>query len=72
MAKTIAAQFDKKDLSALKGLTKDELTSELQSARKELFVLSMKKDLGELKQTHLLRSMRKYIAQVSTFLTSAL
>lgn len=72
MAKKSIAQFEKKTLSTLKELEKNELLDELQSARKEFYVLSMKKELGELKQTHILRSMRKYIAQVSTFLASAL
>ena len=35
-------------------------------------LLEMKKELGELKQTHLVKNGRKYIAQVSTFLASSL
>jgi ribosomal protein L29 len=60
-----------KSLADLKSLNKAELNSELQSARKELYVLTMKKELGELKQSHLVKKSRKYIAQISTFLTSA-
>ena len=61
-----------KSLSELKNLSKTELQSELQTARRDLYVLAMKKELGELKQSHLMKKGRKYIAQISTFLTSAL
>ncbi len=71
--KKIAAvtSLTSKSLADLKSLNKAELNSELQSARKELYVLTMKKELGELKQSHLVKKSRKYIAQISTFLTSA-
>ncbi|MBP9779124.1 50S ribosomal protein L29 [Candidatus Gracilibacteria bacterium] len=65
------ASLSLKSLADLKTLNKAELTTELQSAQKELYVLTMKKELGELKQSHLMKKSRKYIAQVSTFLTSA-
>lgn len=65
------ASLTSKSLGDLKSLNKAELTTELQSARKELYVLTMKKELGELKQSHLMKKSRKYIAQISTFLTSA-
>ena len=60
-----------KTLEELKTLSAGELQTELQSARKNLYVLTMKKALGELKQSHLMKAQRKYIAQISTFLTSA-
>lgn len=60
-----------KTLTDLRGLDRSELQTELESARRELYILSMKQQLGELKQTHQMKAQRKYIAQVSTFLTSA-
>lgn len=67
--KTVGSQ---KALADLKKLDRSDLQAELLSAKKELFVLTMKKDLGELKQTHMIRSTRKYIARISTFLSSSL
>lgn len=60
-----------KSLADLKSLSKTELQTELTSARRDLYILTMKKELGELKQSHLMKKSRKYIAQISTFLTSA-
>ena len=60
-----------KPLTDLKALSKTELQTELTSARRDLYILTMKKELGELKQSHLMKKSRKYIAQISTFLTSA-
>ncbi len=62
---------EQKALADLKTLSKAELLSELQTARRDLYVLTMKKELGELKQSHVMKKARKYIAQISTFLTSA-
>lgn len=61
-----------KSLDILRGMSRDELGAELEAAQKELFILRMKKTLGELKQTHLIKTHKKYIAQLSTFLSSAL
>ena len=69
--KTASVSLTSKSLGDLKSLTKAELNTELQAAQKEHYVLSMKKELGELKQSHLMKKSRKYIAQISTFLTSA-
>ena len=71
MAKTQKATSNKR-VDELKALAKSQLLAELAKAQKELFVLTMKKDLGELKQTHLIRAMRKDIARISTFLSSSL
>lgn len=60
-----------KTLADLKTLSKAELQTELLAARRDLYILTMKKELGELKQSHLMKVTRKYIAQISTFLTSA-
>lgn len=72
MAKKKTPALEAKDIATLKGMDRAELQSELQSARRELYLLTMKKELGELKETHKMRATRKYIAQVSTFLTSSL
>ena len=71
MAKTQKATSNKR-VDELNALEKSQLLAELAKAQKELFVLTMKKDLGELKQTHLIRAMRKDIARISTFLSSSL
>jgi ribosomal protein L29 len=60
-----------KSLLDLKSLSLSELQTELTSARRDLYILTMKKELGELKQSHLMKKSRKYIAQISTFITSA-
>ena len=39
---------------------------EIKSASKKLFELKMKKQLNELKQTHLITALRKYIAMLKT------
>lgn len=72
MAKAKSSATEMKDLATLRSLDKAALQGELTTARKSLYVLTMKHQLGELKQPHLLKSTRKYIAQISTFLTSAL
>lgn len=73
MAKTKKpSSLEMKDLQTLRDMDRVGLLSELQSARKNLFVLQMKHSLGELKQPHILKQSRKYIAQISTFLTPAL
>lgn len=59
-------------VAELKTLERAQLLAELAKAQKELFVLNMKKDLGELKQTHMIRAVRKDIARISTFLSSSL
>ncbi len=61
-----------KDISTLKSLTRADLVGELALAQKEYFELSMKHSLGELKQPHLLTNTRRYIARVSTFMTTAI
>ena len=61
-----------KSISDLKSLDRTELSQELESARRELYILTMKKNLGELKQSHVLKGQRRYIAQISTFLTSSI
>ena len=67
-----AAATELKSLSDLKTLDRSDLSRELESARRELYILTMKKNLGELKQPHVLKGQRRYIAQISTFLTSSI
>lgn len=55
-----------------KTLEKAELATELTSARKELFSLTMKHSMGELKQPHLVRKARRSVAQISTFLSQSI
>ena len=54
------------ELSKLKELTEKELKKELDAAWKRSFVLKMKKSWGELKQTHLIKILRRYMARVLT------
>ncbi|GAB0175195.1 MAG: hypothetical protein HHAS10_10740 [Candidatus Altimarinota bacterium] len=58
---------EKKDI---KSLDRTELMNEIRSTQKELFTLSMKHSLGELKQPHLIRKARRTVAQLSTALNS--
>jgi ribosomal protein L29 len=67
-----AVATELKSLSDLKTLDRSDLARELESARRELYILTMKKNLGELKQPHVLKGQRRYIAQISTFLTSSI
>jgi large subunit ribosomal protein L29 len=55
-----------KSISDLVALNKEQLKKELTVSMKNLFVLKMKKEKGELKQTHLITFLRKYIAKVKT------
>lgn len=60
-----------KEISKLKELSKVDLSKELRSSMKQLFVLRMKKEKGELKQTHLITFLRKYVARVKTLENAA-
>ncbi|MBT3727576.1 50S ribosomal protein L29 [bacterium] len=59
-----------KELNKLNELNEKDLKTELVTASKNLYVLKMQKQLGELKQTHLIKAVRRYIAQVNTIATS--
>jgi len=52
-----------KDIEALK---EQDLRKELQGSEKKLFEMKMKKELNELKQTHLIKPLRRYIAALKT------
>lgn len=55
-----------KEIKDLKKLEVSNLNKELVDAQKKLFELTMKLSLSELKQTHLLKPLRKYIAVLKT------
>lgn len=59
-----------KDTKALKELDSKKLTIELKEAAKKMFTLKMKVTLGEVKQTHLVKVLRRYIARVNTFINT--
>lgn len=54
------------DADALGKLDASGLHKELVAGEKKLYTLRMKKEVGELKQTHLITSSRKYIAIINT------
>ncbi len=54
------------DNTKLKDLSKDKLKEEIIKSEKNLFILRMKKQTGELKQTHLMKHLRRYIARLKT------
>ena len=47
-------------------LDEKALRSELLSLSKKLYELRMKKELNELKETHLIKAVRRYIAILNT------
>lgn len=59
-----------KDLTKLKELNESDLKKELNSSSRNLYVLKMKKELGEQTQTHLIKVLRRYIARVKTIASS--
>lgn len=67
-----------KDLKDLKLKSKKELIGldtawlkkEYNEAQKKLFTLKMKLELNELKQTHLIKFLRKYLAAINTIAVS--
>lgn len=66
MKKTVSSI---KDISSLNQLDNEWLKQELNKAKKELFILKMKQFSNELKETHLIRMYRRYIARLNTFLS---
>lgn len=59
-----------KPIKDLQGLDLAGLNTELTSAEKKLFDLRMKLELNELKQTHLIKSLRRYIAALNTLVSN--
>lgn len=58
-----------KDIASLNQMDNEALKQELNIAKKELFVLKMKQFSNELKETHLIRNYRKYVARLNTFIS---
>jgi len=57
-----------KDNNALAQLDAEALKKELSKAQAEYYVLRMKHIANELKQTHLLKAHKSYIARLNTYL----
>lgn len=55
-----------KEFNKLNEMKEADLKIELAKASKTLFTLRMKKELGEQKQTHLIKFLRRNIAQMKT------
>lgn len=55
-----------KEIKDLRKLEVAELNKELVDAQKKLYELSMKLELNELKQTHLIKPLRRYVAVIQT------
>lgn len=55
-----------KSSDAVRKLSADKITEEIKGAEKLLFTLKMKLAVGEVKQTHLIKAMRRYIASLKT------
>jgi ribosomal protein L29 len=58
------------EIKKINDLSIGDLQAEIKKASKDLFVLTMRLKVGELKQTHLIRILRRYIAQLNTVATS--
>lgn len=56
-----------KDLNSMELV---DLNKELVNAKKMMFELKMKLELNELKQTHLIKALRRYIAVINTIASS--
>lgn len=56
-------------LTEIKELTPQELTARTQELRQEIFHLRLQQQAGQLEKPHLLRTLRREIAQLQTFLT---
>lgn len=59
-----------KELNKLSELDEKALRAELSVSSKNLYTLRMKKEVGEQKQTHLIKTLRRYIAQINTVANS--
>ena len=55
-----------KQIEDLRKMDATAFKKELEAAAKKLFELKMKKQLNELKQTHLITALRKHIAVIKT------
>jgi ribosomal protein L29 len=55
-----------KDKDSLEKLSSKKLIEEIKWSEKKMFSLRMKLSLWELKQTHLIKILRRYIARLNT------
>lgn len=58
------------DASKLNDLDESKIAIELKDSEKKLFTLRMKLNTWELKKTHLIAFLRKYIAKIKTIVTA--
>ncbi len=58
-----------KEIKDLRKLEVSDLQKELVDAQKKLYELTMKLELNELKQTHLVKPLRRYVAVIQTVMT---
>jgi large subunit ribosomal protein L29 len=54
------------DIEKLNSLNEVDLKKELNTSEKKYFTIKMKKELGEVKQTHSIKFLRRYIARLKT------
>jgi len=59
-----------KDITSIQALGIEELGKELKNAERELYLLSMKHKANELKQPHLIRLHRRYIARLQMVISA--
>jgi ribosomal protein L29 len=55
-----------KSSDAVKKLSAEKLIEEIKGAEKMLYTLKMKLAVGEVKQTHLVKALRRYVASLKT------
>lgn len=55
----------------LQKMSQNELMKEARESEKKMYTMKMKLAVWELKQTHLMKHMRRYIAVLHTLLTSS-
>jgi len=66
--KTLQELQLKKDDALIK-LDEAALKKELTESQKRLYTMRMKLALWELKQTHLMKTMRRYVAKIHTLIS---
>ena len=55
-----------KSSDAVAKLSAEKLIEEIKGAEKMLYTLKMKLAVGEVKQTHLIKALRRYVASLKT------
>ena len=59
-----------KDKAALTGLSAEKLRDEIKDMEKTMFTMRMKLKMWELKQSHLIKFLRRHIAAAKTIATN--